>query len=502
MENLRDIAIAMGTKESSPNSFDGATQEGREQFYRKIYHQCCSWITHSNKNILVLLGVRKCGKSVCLQQIGETFSNAISFDFKSESIDNCEDFLQKLIQSTDGLFLLDEVTYIPDCYCNLHKIEKSVLRFPNKKIIMTGSQSYNLYYAVNASMGSCADFIHTSFIDFEEWLLYRNKIHAYGEEYIPTEEDVKDYLCNQSDFTKVTDNVAYIYSCIGETIESEAKSGFLAKGAVPVSQGDEQIMKYVLYMSIFSLHNRRNANNLNRYYENIVAVRRSDDIKDLMKKSEFMNRAEERLTKFILRDIKPTATEVRDAVLMLHQLGLVSIVEITNDLNSTEVETFLRTYDKRGLHDKKRFFQLCNICPKYPMFHMNMIYEILFDVPREKVVEMLPDSLLGSMYECLVRGLLSYRTFSDFQYEYYTLYPEQVEVDYVDPYAKEAIEFTVACKHSIKGLKSLDGFSKIIVTGKRNDTDVTDITYKYYPEYLLELSRGIFVSRINTVPWT
>lgn len=479
-----------------------ALPKDSSEFYRKIFYQCCSWITQSSKGVLVLLGVRKCGKSRCLLQIKDKFKIDKIYDFKGLPEDVANKYLTRIVDCKDGIILIDEATYIPNLYNSLHRIEQSILQYPNKKVIITGSQCYNLRYIVNASIGSCADFIYTSFIDFEEWLVFRKKINSYGEEYCPTEEDVKDYIFNQNDFTKINSNIDYIQSCIGETVESEIKTGIKVNGSVPVSNGDEDVMKYVMYMSMFSLHKRRSANRLSEYYKDILAIRSSSDARETIKESELLRRAEDRLNSLIIRNVKPTADEIRDAVLFLHQLGLVTIVEITNDLDSFEVESFLRTYDSRGLSNKKRFFEICNICPKHPMFFMNMLYEVLYDVSKENIQSFVGNDLLGSIYECLVRGLLSYKNFSDFQYEYFNTEPTIVEVDYIDKYAKLAIEFTVSSNHNKNGFESLENYEKIITTSNKEDVGYADIKKVFYPKYLLDLSRGNFVSRITTVPWT
>ena len=101
--------------------------------------------------------------------------------------------------------------------------------------------------------------------------------------------------------------------------------------------------------------------------------------------------------------------------------------------------------------------------------------------------------LLGSIYECNVRGLLSYKLGEFHQLEYHDELGN--EVDYVNPYSKLLVEITISDKKSrnvhFDCIPNYWEYNQIITSRTRND-----YPYKIYYEYLLELSRGYFVKGI------
>ena len=169
-------------------------------FCRKILYQCKEFIDNSNKSFCILTGPRKTGKSYCLQQINLLYSEkrlVKYFNFKNIYKEEEQwDIIKSICNDTeDTIYLLDEITYIQDYdKALLHLAENYKKHLTKIKVIITGSQSLAISWCANVAFSIDAINIKTSFIDFEEWLLYRNKISCYNEEYNCTEEDYLDYV--------------------------------------------------------------------------------------------------------------------------------------------------------------------------------------------------------------------------------------------------------------------------------------------------------------------
>ena len=82
-------------------------------YKRKLYFEICDELK-AQSNVF-LLGPRKCGKTVCLHQVEDTFNYAKYFDLKTLSATQITQLfmsIQKSIENNEEiLYLLDEITY-------------------------------------------------------------------------------------------------------------------------------------------------------------------------------------------------------------------------------------------------------------------------------------------------------------------------------------------------------------------------------------------------------
>lgn len=104
---------------------------------------------------------------------------------------------------SDTIYLLDEITYLSDFdveFCRIAEKYTYDNQYSKVKIIITGSQAYSIRWFAMTAFATDAYYIRTSFIDFEEWLLYRNKISTYNQPYNCNENDYLDYIKIQLNF--------------------------------------------------------------------------------------------------------------------------------------------------------------------------------------------------------------------------------------------------------------------------------------------------------------
>ena len=460
-------------------------------FHRKIFYQCCDFLENSRKSVLVISGPRKCGKTFCLRQLSSEFGYDY-YNFKNLNTDEAEELLLELMSREEGVILLDEVTYIEGLFQWISKLDEIKFDKPNLKFVITASQSYALYVTVSTAVGANAEFIRTSFIDFEEWLVYRNKI-SYGDSYEPTEDDFLDYISGGNIFTGILNNLDYIDDCVHETIVSESKSFYAINGIAHGTNDVSTVALFFMYMSLFDLHNRRSFARKNDYPNSLASIRISggDDI-NYIKRSVFMDRVYNKLANLIIKVQKLTVYDIRNALRLLEQADLITIVEVSDDKFKLEKTEFLQSNNTTDI-DKSDLFDNINIVPKNPIFYVNMLHEVLHELQREQLIKVLPKDLIGSIYECVIRGLFTYQDETNYQIEFQY---DGGEIDYVNLGTREAIEISVGKNHTTKHFSMLpDSFSKLIITASDSEV-IGDIKNENYLKILLELSRGNFVKRI------
>jgi hypothetical protein len=321
---------------------------------RKIFYQCYDWLINHNRRYLILTGPPKCGKTVCLEQIKEEFDIKHSYNFKELVSDEERRRIMEdiVLPATEGIFLLDEITYLPYYMNYLYKIDCSIIENrvrgidDTRKIIVTGNHAYAINHDALLAVATNADYVSTSFIDFEEWLLYRKRISNYGEKYSPTVHDLKDYICNSSEFSGIYNNLEYIQSCIDANIISN-KNSKCSYRLVPNDVIEAGTVLNVLYSS-------------------------TSDTKIL-----------------------------RAVTVLLEQLNLITI---TCPLISKDSKFFYHPFE---IIKDDEIIRKCSICVKHPILYTNMIKEINpeFDNGMEY---MMGDHIYESVIECLLKELLSY----------------------------------------------------------------------------------------------
>ena len=482
----------------------GINPDTREKpFYRKIFHECSQWVMKENTPVLILTGPRRCGKSVCLKQVAEKH-NGRYYDFKAiPNVDERNRIIEDIVCGLDeGIFVLDEITQLDEYPSVLSMIADSITKSTaitgkcSKKILISGSQSYAIRKAGYRAFATDAKYLSTSFIDFEEWLLFRSKISEYGESYLASYLELHDYMLRSNEFTKVRNNLDYIQASLDETVLSELKNRSGTIGQVLSDNLRAEEVLSVLYGFLCSLHNKYSYASMRSYKRGLIGIRTGNIAlsKDI-KQSELESRIDKLFVSIPCKIPKSEET-VKEIIMFLLQTDLVSIREVVRLGERPIAREYFREHSDIHL-TVENIFRKFNICVKHPMFFFNLVRELLYD--HEDIEPLLSTATWGSALECLIAGLLSYK-YGDFglcECED-VVNGIDIEVDILVPSTREAFEVTVAPRHNTTGLNSLDeSYTKTLI--KEGIGHVGELSCVDYVQYVLDNSRGLFSNRQTEV---
>lgn len=465
-------------------------------FYRKIYYQCKNFIDNGIHNFCCLIGPRKVGKTVCLKQIENEYS-ALYIDLKK---DDGIGLLERIFTSGKHIILIDEITHLSHFD---YFIEELAVRYANSiatnsyfpKIIITGSQAVALDYIASKSFATNTERIYTSFIDFEEWLVFKHIIDSYNEVYIPKVEDYIDYIRFSSEFSHCTSNQEYLKDCINETVKSNLNMCGYAANISDVSMGDYDNIVALTYAVLLSLHNSSS-------YETMFKFRESfDKLLPLLKDKRDFDREDFRdkvitvLRKYMTLISKMKLSDLKRYIRFLMQTDMIICNEKSTVLEYSELMRWLvNAIDIDGINTSMDFFSRFNLTFKYPLFFVNLCEDVIKESGIQLSTSLYSGALLDSIYECNLKGILSYKLRRNHLLEYHDKLTGD-EVDFVDPIGMLMIEMSISDKkHSavkFEVIKGHEDYRKIITSRTLKKDE-----YVIFYEYLLELSRGNFVTWI------
>lgn len=411
---------------------------GMYSFKRDFYNDVKTAL-ESSAPVTLLIGPRKCGKTVCLHQIKQEYPNAIYKDIKSLTEDGRVQLMytiqQSIINSEDLIYLVDEVTYwqYPDSTIELFANAYAEANNSKTKLVLAGSQSRALECWGHRSFAGNANFIRMSFMDYSEWLRYA-KLQGISDG-VPSIKSYNQFLFHIDKFYGMETLQDYLQGCLDETVISNTKSSNIIINndcdllTVP-------ILLDMLYSILISRHNRSNIQTFSD--RNILA----SDIRRFFN-SSFTDNVKERVSQFLLYrydSLKGQKLEtLRQAVCFLYNCGLISVTHTVKDI-SQEVDMksilFNENLFEQNIKSKTDFFYKFSFSIKHPMFYLAVLKLILLeDMPEE-----LPPELLGSLVECHVRGLMP----EAYGCEYHDDLDR--ELDYLNLSYGIALEITIADK--------------------------------------------------------
>ena len=161
--------------------------------HRKLFYEIIEYIgnEHSNRtNIALLLGLRRMGKTTILQQLRDYYGgSAVYIDCREHSGTN--DWINVAIKSKADYIFVDELTYSYEFDLSAGEFQSL---FEHKFVLLTASSYGALKQLAKERLGAGRAKIFELFpLSFEEFLYFRDKINWYGEDYIPSEQDVQDF---------------------------------------------------------------------------------------------------------------------------------------------------------------------------------------------------------------------------------------------------------------------------------------------------------------------
>ena len=157
---------------------------------RKAYAEIKKALQNDSYRIIIMVGLRKVGKTVLLEQLEDEFLGHY-VDFRNEK--NTEEAYEAAFEQGKELLLFDEIGYLKDFDLYIDTIEAAIGR-TGKKVVMTGS-SYGALKQLSSERlgGGRAHMVELFPLSFEEYLYFSGKIAGYGENYEPAEQDIQDF---------------------------------------------------------------------------------------------------------------------------------------------------------------------------------------------------------------------------------------------------------------------------------------------------------------------
>lgn len=422
-------------------------------FKRNFYYEIEKAMDKSN--IIFLLGPRKCGKTVALLQLEKGRENITYYNFKTltedESLELFDTIRLAMNEDRNMVFLLDEITYAyqPEREINEISIQLSEKPCHNTKVIFTGSQSVALEAWANRAFCGNASIIRTDFLNYNEWLSYKGITES-------SEDIYNQFLYEIDEFYGFISLEDYLRGCLEETILSNQKTDNVIMGN-DVYLVDIDSLLDICYATLFTLHNHVNSHKFAKKDKLSETIRFY--FRDVCKQIGFNEIGERIATSFIgkYNDFKSKDLDtLKQSFQFLHRIGLITITPVSDSIeNIPNIRRDLSLSDSK-MNYKDELFKSYNVCIKYPMFYM----AILKDILKEQLPQKLPPSLLGSIVECHVRGLLPEQGAFEFQDI------EGHEIDYVNIQDCIALEITISNKRSHEmNFKYLPAdYQKVILT--------------------------------------
>jgi hypothetical protein len=158
--------------------------------YRKAYFEIEKALACGAYNIVILLGLRKTGKTEILKQLCDN-KKGCYHDFKERALTYEE--AGELLDREESLILLDEIGYLDDFDLFMSSLH-SRAGGAGKQVVITSSAYGALKQLGSEYLGGGRSYKVELFpLSFEEYLHFSRDDFNYGDNYEPTEQDVQDF---------------------------------------------------------------------------------------------------------------------------------------------------------------------------------------------------------------------------------------------------------------------------------------------------------------------
>jgi len=450
-----------------------------------------------------LLGPRKCGKTYALNQINSDLDNTELLNFKTLSDDDSMKAINAIVDAiltgTEKTYLIDEATYMFFPEEEIAKIAESYTTAKQRgidiktKVVFTGSQSIALEAWGRRAFCNQARFLKTDFLSYPEWLRYKGREDVTAQSYL-------DFIQGTSEFYHFTTIEDYLEGCLDETIVSNSRARNFIYGN-DCDLVDVMTLKDIMYLSLFTLHENPKTQSFfkNRNLTDKMAYLSGQIMKNNpVCKQEIAQRV---ANSFLGKYDNVRATDLdtlKQSFAFLLRCGLFTATPVFKDFEQDNINILKNLESSDGLFKKKDdLLGNINFTINYPMFFVEIIKEIFKDELKEPRVlselgassfaPSIPNSLVGSIVECHLRGLLpSYGS-----YEYHD--ESDREIDYINRPERMAVEMTIANKSAqnvhLDLIPSEHGYKKILLTRDIRTKDEEIEKIPYY-EFIYGLSGG------------
>ena len=158
--------------------------------YRKAYHEINKAIKLNCFPVVILLGLRKTGKSTILKQIAGNY-DGYYHDFKVNALSYEQ--TENLFEREEALLCLDEIGYL-DCFDLFMSSLVERAGNANKKVIITSSAYGAMKQLGREHLGGGRSHKVELFpISFEEYLHFSKDDFDYGDDYNPSSQDIENF---------------------------------------------------------------------------------------------------------------------------------------------------------------------------------------------------------------------------------------------------------------------------------------------------------------------
>jgi len=158
--------------------------------YRKTYFEIEKALQNNAYNVIILVGIRKTGKTTILKQLAES-RGGYYLDFRASS--NPDDDYLNIFERSEKLILLDEIGYLLSFDAYFGNLESDITSV-GKKVVITSSSYGTLKQLSSESLGGGRSYTAELYpLCFEEYLYFSGVINNYNEEYEPTEQDLQNF---------------------------------------------------------------------------------------------------------------------------------------------------------------------------------------------------------------------------------------------------------------------------------------------------------------------
>lgn len=463
-------------------------RENTYQFKRAFYYEVLNAIEKTA--VSFILGPRKCGKTVCMNQLAtddfvlERFDSVRYIDANGDcptlkdKIALKKNILSDIKNGNSVLYLVDEATHMDFPDTTLQQIRTAYSSSSSRKtrIVFAGSQSKALDYWNKKVFSGFASTIKPDFLSYAEWLTFMNMTDVSAKTYLQYIQGTRDFYC---DFVSMQD---YLTGCLDETVQSNNN----ASKSIPGNEYDnltEEMLLDVLYASMFTLHDSTT------YAKFAKSTMLNDRIASLFSEKFDINLdmlslyAREIVKERYLHLKEMSSADLIDALNFLDDCGLITI---TPELQTVDQSLYFSgkvAINEEGRTSKEDVFKKNNICIAYPMFYV----EIMGDLLGETLTNAMPNKLLGSLVECHVRGLLPNTNCCQYRFA------NTMEVDYINTTQACAVEITISDKRPknvhFEIIPNHQNYRKILLTETQKGV-WSDIERVPYYQFIFDNSAG------------
>lgn len=174
----------------------------------------------------------------------------------------------------------------------------------------------------------------------------------------------------------------------------------------------KELVKSFLYSVLLSLHNKPNYNTFLRTYDNKLNNVKKNLILEGLDKEKLKKAITNNLILKYLQNL-PTiqSNTLLDIILFLMECDLINVTVCSDKQDDLTYNWLNKKLDIKEI-TPINFFRDNNITIKYPLFYVNILKELAISLNLDLNILLTP-GILGSIVECNIRGLYSYKKISN-----------------------------------------------------------------------------------------